>query len=225
MSSIGSIGSSYGSGMMHGMGAPRRPDPAAMAEELFAKIDSGNKGYIEESDLASALSQLGDSSETSAGSLFEQLDGDGDGKVTEDEFSSALTSVSQQLDAQFDEMRMQGGMPPPPPPAGDTGFTQAELESQLSEIGDTDSVRAELISTVIENFDAADTDGDGKVTFQEAMAYASGDDTTSLTTESAAASASSSAASNDLALMQQIMRLASAYGIGGRDDSSLLASA
>ena len=80
-------------------------------------------------------------------------------------------ALAEELDSQFDQSRMQnamsamGGMGsmPPPPPENDTGFTEEELTEQLSEIGSSDSQRASLISNIVENFDAADTDGDGKV--------------------------------------------------------------
>lgn len=64
-------------------------------------------------------------------------------------------------------------MPPPPPverrervPAI-RGFTKDELTSQLSDIGSSDSTRSSLISNIINNFDEADTDSDGKVSFQK----------------------------------------------------------
>jgi len=227
MSSIGSIGSSN-SMMMHGAGGRPRPDPAQMADKLFGALDTDNQGYIEESDLASALSSISGSDSSNAADLFASLDSDSDGKVTRDEFSSALQSAASQLDAQFDEMRMQGGMPPPPPPPGDdAGFSKDELSDQLAEIGDTDSKRSSLISDIVANFDAADTDGDGKVSFKEAMAYeqtqgsastngSTGSTGTTSTDASSASSSDSRRAATDNAsmqLMMQMMRLAQAYGL------------
>ena len=141
---------------------------SSAASYLFSKIDTSNKGYIEKEDLVSAFSSLTSTSDTSATDVFSQLDSDSDGKVTESEFSSALDALNNQYDAS----RMQGTMMPPPPPADDEGFTEEELTSQLEEIGDTDSARSTLISSILENFDAADTDGDGKVNGAEAMIYA-----------------------------------------------------
>lgn len=197
MSSINSIGSmSSGMAMMQGM---RRPDPAKMAENLFSKLDTSGQGYLQKSDLQTAfdgIASVSGSSETSSTNvddLFSQLDTDSDGKVTKDEFSSSLSKLAEQLEEQFQSMRMQGGMggpggmgrmPPPPPPADDSGFTQEELSSQLEAIGETDSQRASLISNIVENFETADTDGDGNA---------------------------------EMRLMQQIMRLMQAYnGDGGQ---------
>ncbi|WP_374323868.1 EF-hand domain-containing protein [Azonexus sp.] len=148
--------------------------------QLFSRLDSKGQGYLEKSDFASAFSAIGESDESTIADVFAVLDGDSDGKVTESEFSSTLSQLQQELDSQFTQMRMQGmagqgpqgmagGMPPPPP--NDEGFTEDELTAQLEEIGDSDSARASLISDIVSNFEAADTDSDGKVSFQEAMAY------------------------------------------------------
>lgn len=208
MSSIGAASGNNGM-MMHGMGARPRPDPAAMADKLFGALDADRQGYIEQSDLASALGEIG------AAELFAQLDGDSDGKVTQDEFSSALQAAAAELDAQFGAMRLQGGQPPPPPPAADAGFTEEELASQLSGIGDGDNRRADLIANVVANFEAADADGDGKVSFAEAQAYDAENGTSNAGTAAAADGASSEAK-----LLRQLARLIEAYGLGGEAEGS-----
>lgn len=177
MSSIGSVGSN--AAMMQSMSAMRRPSAADMANKLFSALDTQGQGYLEKSDLASALSQIGSTGESELDEVFAQLDADSDGKLTQTELTDSLQRLSDQLDQQFDSLRMQGamdgmggmgGMPPPPPPAQDSGFTEDELNAQLAEIGDTDDVRADLLETVLNNFSVADTDGDGKVSSTEAMA-------------------------------------------------------
>jgi Ca2+-binding EF-hand superfamily protein len=222
---ISSIGS-YASAMI-GMQRPSRPDSNKLAEELFAQIDTGGKGYIEQSDLEAAFEQVGAAGgSSSADDLFSSLDSDGDGKVTQDEMRSGLQSLMDSLDSQFESMRMSeamGGMPPPPPPGDDTGFTKEELQSQLDEIGGTDSKRASLLSGIIENFDEADADGDGKVSFQEAMAY--DQSATSSSTAAASTGESSSESASEAQLMLQIMKLAQAYGLFGQKDESAGVSA
>lgn len=151
---------------------------SSAASYLFSKIDSSNKGYIEKDDLVSAFSSI-TTGETDAEEVFTQLDGDSDGKITESEFSSALETLAETLNSQYDQSRMSGLMPPPPPPPpsdSESGFTEEELTSQLEEIGDTDSARSSLISSILENFDAADTNSDGTVSNAEAMAYAEAND-------------------------------------------------
>lgn len=239
MSSISSIGSNSSMSMMQSH-AMRRPDPAKMAEQLFEKLDTSGQGYLQKTDFESAFSSISSSgsSSTDVDSLFTQLDGDSDGKVTKQEFSTALSQLSEQLDQQFQSRRMQeampgggmggmGGMPPPPPPANDEGFTQDELSSQLEEIGSTDSARASLISNIVENFEAADTDGDGKVSFQEAMAYdqaskTSGSSDTTGTSASGTTQSTASTDDNEARVMQQIMKLMQAYMSNDRAAQSSL---
>lgn len=220
MSSINSIGSMSSMAMMQGM---RRPDPAKMAENLFDKLDTSGQGYLQKSDLQTAFDSIASVSGSSSGTssnvddLFSKLDTDSDGKVTKDEFSSSLNKLAQQLDEQFQSMRMQGGMGGMggmPPPAKDTGFTKDELSSQLEAAGSSDS----KLSSIVQNFDKADTDGDGKVSFLEAMAY----DQSSKSSSTAATSgngATTSASDSEGQLMLQIMRLMQAYSIGGENNS------
>lgn len=178
-----------------------------MASLLFSKIDTKNQGYIEKSDLASAFSQLASDSsdDSSIDSVFATLDSDSDGKVTESELTTVLKQLHEQLDSEFNRMRMQGGMPPPPP-AADKGFTEDELKAQLAEIGDTDSTRSALISKIVDNFAAADTDGDGKVSFAEAMAY---DESTQ--TAASSETTSTTVGSSEAQVMRKIMELLQAY--------------
>lgn len=256
MSAISSIGSNanYATQVV----SRHRPNAGQMAEKLFAKLDRDGQGFIEKTDLQQALDSLrgGDSGTATSGAsdgvdeLFSTLDGNSDGKVTKDEFSSALKKVTEQLDQQFMSLRMskEGGIGGtdgatgprgmPPPPRGDRndeGLTKEELSSQLKEVGNTDRKGSELMSKIVNNFDAADTDGNGKVSFQEAMAYdkanpaassASADSaSTATSTDSATQTAS---ADNSRRMMQQIIQLMHAYGSGSDQapaSSSLLASA
>lgn len=239
MSSISSVGNNYS--MMMSMTRSSRSDSTKLAEDLFSQLDTTGKGYIEKADLESAFQQLSSSSTTSTDAIFSSLDGNGDGKVTQEEMTSGLQSLMDSLDSQYESSRMSdalgamggmggmGGMPPPPPPQDDTGFTEEELQSQLDEIGSTDSKRSALISSVLENFDAADTNSDGKVSFQEAMAYDQSTTSSTSTTTSTSSSSSdsttastSSATDSEAQLMLQIMKLAQAYGLfdkGGESSS------
>lgn len=191
-----------------------------IASALFSKLDTKSQGYLEASDFVSAFSQIqsGENSST-AEEVFAALDSDSDGKVTESEFSQTLSKLQEELESQFNQMRMEGmagqgpqgmaGMPPPPPPANDEGFTQDELQSQLEEIGSSDSKRSDLIAKIVENFEAADTDSDGKVSFAEAQAYNQSNATSG---DSGSASNTASAANSDAEIMMQIMKLVHAYG-------------
>jgi Ca2+-binding EF-hand superfamily protein len=227
MNGISGIG-----GNMGFMQAMPRPDPSEMAQELFARLDTSGQGYIEKSDLQSALTKVSSTSETSTtdtdqsdiDELFAQLDSDSNGKITEQELSDSLTKIDEQINALFSQMRMnqaQGQMmPPPPPPDGEMGmddasFTEEELIAQLDEIGDSDTARSTLIETIIANFDEADTDGDGEVSHQEAMTY---DQSANASTGSSETITSDTSAVNDK-VMLQIMRLVQAYSLGGEAEN------
>lgn len=215
---ISSISSSASSWMT------RRPDPSEMVSNLFSKLDTKNQGYLEESDLEAALSEIADdSSSVSVSDLFSQLDADGDGKVTESEMSSSLQQLADQLDAGFNNMRtsvMGGGMPPPPPPLNgeDEGFTEEELTAQLEEVGSTDSARSSLLSSIVANFDEADTNDDGKVSMQEAMAYEQSS-ATSTTTAVAGTSETASSDTTQAEVLRWIMQLMEAYRSEGNTTS------
>ena len=207
--------------------------------QLFTKLDTKSQGYLEKSDLISAFANIGgDNNSSSVDDVFQALDSDSDGKVSESEFTSTLSKLQEELDSQFNQMRMHGqgghgpqgmgGMPPPPPPQEDSGFTKEELSSQLEEIGSTDSERSSFISNVVNNFEAADADGDGKVTFQEAQAYNSQSDSSTASTSDSSTTttaAASSAANSEAQVMFKIMQLMHAYGgFSDNDSKSALSS-
>jgi hypothetical protein len=122
------------------------------ADSVFSKLDTKNQGYIEKTDLQSALSATDDGGGMRPGDIddaFSALDGDGDGKVTKSELTDAMTKLSDQLNAQFDASRVNGGgmrpdgPPPGPPPGGAGGAGGAAHALQLlkaySDDGDTAS--------------------------------------------------------------------------------------
>ena len=202
-----------------------------MASQLFSRLDTKSQGYIEKSDLASAFSQISTKAEestTSVDDVFSALDGNSDGKVTKDEFASVLAQLQEQMDSQ----RMQGGSHgaggmPPPPPGDDAGFTKDELTSQIESADSSDTQRTELLNKIVENFEAADSDGDGKVSFTEAMAY--DESTKTATTDSSSTSGTTSstttaASNNDDQIMFKIMQLMHAYRSGQDQEQSGLAS-
>ncbi|HSG21434.1 MAG TPA: hypothetical protein VLA64_00600, partial [Azonexus sp.] len=143
-----------------------------------------------------------------------------------DEFASVLAQLQEQMDSQ----RMQGahggpqgagGPPPPPPPGNDAGFTKEELTSQLESAESSDTQRNSLLTKIVENFEAADSDGDGKVSFSEAMAY---DESTKTATTTSDSSSTTTASNSDDQIMFKIMQLMHAYGSGQDQEQSGLAS-
>lgn len=187
--SIGSINSSSSSMMMSGMKGMQRPDPSKMADQLFSKLDTKGQGYIEKGDLQAALDKVskgGNSNNTnestSVDDMFSTMDSDGNGKVTKEEMSATFEKMASQMDGPLPRMRLQeghGNMPPPPPPGGGQG-TQKASSTGNSRQGS----------------DPADTNGDGKVSAQEALAYAKNQTSSSTDT--------SSSSNDDIHLMQML---------------------
>jgi hypothetical protein len=209
-----------------------------IASTLYSRLDTKNQGYFEVSDIQSALENASSSSTSSTASsasdVFSQLDSNSDGKVTKDELTSSLQKLAGDLNSQYNSMRMGGaGDMPPPPPPGDAngsdgaGFTKDQLQSQLDQIGSTDSKHSSLISGIVNNFDKADSNGDGKVSASEAMAFdqsnnASSTGSTGSTTpyDSSSATASKSAGASELNVMKTIMLLMQSYGQGASNVSA-----
>ncbi|MBI1771630.1 MAG: EF-hand domain-containing protein, partial [Burkholderiales bacterium] len=178
----------------------RERDTSKIAENVFSKLDTKNQGYLEVTDLETAFGNIASTSPTGAtgsdsttsstnttgnntsiNDLFKKLDSDGDGKVTKSEFSDGIKKLSDALETQFNARRTRGAEgsrppPPPPPPEGGDGTDQAGLDkTQLTdlsaEVGKTNSSAGAALSQVAQNFEAADTNQDGKVSLQETLAY------------------------------------------------------
>ena len=193
--SQGGSGNSTTSGM-------NRPDPSKMVDDLFSKLDTTNKGYLEKSDLQSALSQSpGSGSSSGTGSspnvdeIFKKLDSNGDGKLTKSEMTSGMSSTAQA--GKGGRTPPSGGMPPP-------GAGGAKSASGASSASSTQS------SSSTKTYDPADANQDGKVSEQERIAYAQAkQDKASASSDSTATSATST--SSDAKIMKQIMDLMHAY--------------
>lgn len=240
-SAISSYGG-YPPAMQAGYGSrPRKADASELAADLFSALDTQQQGYLQASDFDSAISALNgssSSSDNSASELFAALDSDSDGKVTQDELTTRLQELQSQLDSQFNAMRTQGmdgmaamggmggmgGMPPPPPPGNDAGLDQDQLSSMASDASASgDSTAAARFSSLAANFDAADSNGDGKVSFQESIAYEqsqseSGNSDSSSTTASADNSRDSARA------LQRLMAMLRAYDSNDTTGGSQLLS-
>jgi hypothetical protein len=199
---------------------------ASWASSLFSKLDTTNQGYIDKGGLQSAFSQAAATDSTTASTdvdaIFTQLDADGDGKITETEFSDTLTTLMDQLYSKDGSMCGGMGMPPSPPggmgAAADEGFTQDELTSMAQEIGTSDSKGSGLMASLAANFDAADTDGNGRVDRAEAMAFdqASQTDSTPASTTTATADTDTGLDGKAAALMK-LIELIQSYASSDKD--------
>ena len=136
------------------------PPPPLRPEEAFKKIDSTNKGFITETELASAIVQFSPEgmslskadAQSVAKEAFTKMDANTDGKVTSAEFKDTAPKNSP-----------NGGPPPgggPSGPAGVKGGTTARARKST---------------------DPADTNQDGTVSETERLAYANKQQTISAT--------------------------------------------
>ena len=116
-------------------------------------------------------------------------------------------------------MQSMGGMPPPPPPSSE-GEDEGVTADQASEIASStgDEKLSEIMSEISENFDEIDTDSDGKVTRDEAMAYHESQKTDySSSTES---SSSSSSSASDALIKELMAKLVETYGLSDSSSES-----
>ena len=196
-SAIGGAGG-CSSATMGGMNGMQRPDPSKMVDNLFSKLDTKGQGYIEKSDLQGAFDQA--SSKTpSVEDIFKALDGDGDGKVTKQEMSDGVTKLADQLESQFQSMRMSGKG------GGMGGMSKSDISGMAES---TTGSASQTLNTLAQNFDAADTNQDGKISAQEAMSFQASNETSS---------SSSNAQNSEAKVMARIMDLAASYGVLGQD--------
>lgn len=238
MSSIGSISNSSAYSSSASSVHRQRPDPSKIADNVFSKLDTKSQGYLEIADLESAFNTINSNSSTASSStdnstadaLFKKLDSDGDGKVTKSEFSTGLKKLSDELESQFNARRTtdasgsqgpQGAdRPPPPPPNGDqdAGVSKTELTSMASDVSKSDRAAGANLTKVAEDFEAADTNQDGKVSLKETLAYieksaatSRASSTVSSASSASADSSSDSASNTDAALFKKVLQLLQAY--------------
>ena len=201
------------------------------ATQMFKALDSDGNGQVTESEFSSTLQKLAASMQDQA--VRGQVHGHHGGGQGGPQGA--------------------GGMPPPPPKGdgdgdADDGFTKDQLTSQLqsasatssssgtsstSSTSSADDARTQLISSIVSNFEKADTNKDGKVSGAEARAYADSSRSSSSSSSSSSSADSTAAGSTgsasvsqrqEAALMHRIMKLAHAYGTDNSTTATQAAS-
>lgn len=133
------------------------------ANALFTKLDTKQKGYIDEADLKKAAGNDSAAASKSA-EMFKQIDTDGNGKVTKSELSAAGEKIGDQLNAQLDASRTNASATEAKP--GRTGHAHGGGGgAPPTKSGGSDS------ATATKYVAAADTNTDGTVSADEAAAY------------------------------------------------------
>lgn len=197
-----------------------------ITSNIFSKLDTKSQGYLNKTEFVSALSQLGteNASETESDAVFSKIDTDGDGKITKSELSAGVESLLSQLQSSDLQNMKKGGPPPdmegmPPPPPPESASSEGVTLEQATEIASStsDYNLSSLMQTISENFDAADTNQDGKVSQEEAMTYVSNTSSSATSTETA----SNHTYNEDSIVQKMIQELVKAYGF---NDSTITAS-
>lgn len=135
------------------------PLKAPDAAQVFKQLDQDNKGYLTESDLASALVSISpegakrseSDADTMAKDAFAKMDGDGDGQVTQSEFEAAAPPANAPDAASAGSPQAAGGAAP----TGGGGGAHGAAGASSSET----------------TYDPADTNEDGTVSEQERLIY------------------------------------------------------
>jgi Ca2+-binding EF-hand superfamily protein len=194
---------------------PRPSGSASFAGKIFDALDTKKQGYLSETEIQAALTS-GQTTSSSAKNVLTALDADGDGKVTKAEFTDAIDKMAQQLGDQMLQARMAHGRPPqgaPPQgaPAPDAGGMTKDQLSVMAADEKAGSSGAQGLKALVASFDQADTDGDGKVSFEEARAFSE----QKQTSDTAATTPTGDAA-------QRFLRVIAEYLSSGNTDSNSL---
>lgn len=193
----------------YSMGSMPRPQQskeqlAEAAGQLFSQLDSQNKGYLEQSDFSSLLSTLqNDQASSKSEELFSSLDSDGDGQLTSTEFSDNFSNLIYSA---------QGSIGNRPAPPQDSGKSKDELTAMLEELEQEGNKSTEGLQSLLDNFDSADTDADGKVTMQEAKSFRESQQTESSSLASQVSSGSDSSENISKLLSRTMQQLMDTYG-------------
>lgn len=151
----------------------QKAQTSSVVDKLFEQLDTKDQGFLDKSELQTALTSAATkagSSSASADDMFSAMDADGDGKITKSELSDTLQSVMDKVDNLAASMRVRASRGDAN--SVDEGFTKDQLVQMSSDASSTDSKRSAFTSNIADNFTEADSNGDGKVNRDEAMAYA-----------------------------------------------------
>jgi len=163
-----------------------------------------------------------ESTSSTDSTYIDAADTDGDGEVSAAELAAYYASQNESTASSDSDLTtistismVTVSVQPPPPPdiqsAASAGFTKEELISQLDEIGSSDSKRSNQISSIVQNFDKADTNDDGLISVNEARAYAQSNNLSDSTSESTASTDSTDA---NAQVQITTMKLMQVYGVG-----------
>ena len=177
---------------------------------VYNQLSQGNTS-LTQADFSSALSQVNGSSTATKQSeaLFVTLDADSNGELTETEFSKGFADMIYNRQG---SLQGRNNDMPPPPPRNDAGKSADQLSEMLQQV-DADSQQSANLTALLDNFAAADADGDGKLTFQESGSWLKQQEESNTSTNQ-----------RDInqALQRNIMQLTQSYSAASQNDKPLI---
>ena len=200
-------------------GAGASGDTSA-ADQLFAQLDGNQDGKVTKSELTTAIGKVADQ----LNAQFDQArvaKGGGKGAppppgagtagaaptggtASTSTYNAAADTnndgiVSAAEAAAYAKLLASGADTSSQP--ADAGLTKEQLSEKLQSLGSADSRRAGALSKLVDNFDKADANGDGKLTREESRAYLK-----STRTDQAGGPASGNDAASALAKALQLLK-------------------
>ncbi|CAG8628485.1 24020_t:CDS:2, partial [Dentiscutata erythropus] len=129
----------------------------AELREVFSKLDKDNDGHITANELGTVIKSLGyNPTEDELKRMVSNVDSDKDGKINFNEFATMMAHSSNDSD---DDLREAFKVYDKD---GNGYITPAELKSVMNSLGER--ITDEEVDAMIRE---ADTDGDGRVNYEE----------------------------------------------------------
>jgi Ca2+-binding EF-hand superfamily protein len=232
MSSISTVG---GASSAWAAASSARAD--SMKDKMFAKVDADGSGGVNKAELQTMFDKIASKTGSSPGTaedMLSKMDSDGSGELSKTELDTGMKSLSPKpTDTMaFAQQREQGGPggaggpkgpPPGPPPAGGSGEASETSSSEDIDPLDLNSdgtvsaqekAAGELKEAMKTLMAAVDSDGDQKISSDEAVNFASqltaavngSSSDTSTSSSSSNSNASTSTKQDSASLSQMLMQ-------------------
>jgi Ca2+-binding EF-hand superfamily protein len=146
------------------------------ADRLFEQLDGDKDGKVTESELSSAINKVSDQLRSQLNQSRAPRRGDGPPPpppppVADDDTSSYNAAADTNSDGTVSAEEAAAYAALQASATRDTGLTKEQLTEKRDTLDATDTRRQGALAKLIDNFDAADANGDGKLTRREGRDY------------------------------------------------------